>query len=292
MQEKLVAGHDGVGLAVRVHDGPAPDAEADADAAAPGLLLHHGLASSQRIWDLMLPRLRRRFRVVTYDARGHGRSRKPPKGYGFDPLVADARAVIRAAGLRRPIVVGHSWGASVALELAARAPRSVAGVVLVDGGLLSPRDKMDWPTVKRELAPPHLAGMPLTEFRRRIPTFFDGAIEVTPQIEEIVLSVLHVDRRGRIRPRLTRANHLRILRALWLRDPDEALERLSVPALAVLSRGDEASWIERRTLVASRLRRTAPPVRITSLRGIHDLPLQHPDALAGRIERFAEQLVR
>ena len=279
-----MAGHDGVGLSVRVHDGP--------DDAAPGLLLHHGLASSQRIWDLMLPRLRRRFRVVTYDARGHGRSRKPTRGYGFDSVVADARAVIGATGLRRPIVAGHSWGASVALELAARAPGSVAGVVLVDGGLLSPRDRMDWPTTKRELAPPHLAGMPLTEFRRAIPTFFDGAVEVTPEIEEIVLAVMHVDRRGRIRPHLSRANHLRILRALWLRDPDEALAHLSVPALAVLSRSDDEGWTERRSLIASRLRRTAVQVRVTSMRGIHDLPLQHPGALAGRIARFADQLVR
>ena len=282
-----MTGHGGVGLSVRVHDGPDGDPDD-----APALLLHHGLASSQRIWDLMLPRLRRRFRVVTYDARGHGRSRKPTGGYGFDPLVADARAVIRATGLRRPIVVGHSWGASVALELTARAPRSVGGLVLVDGGLLSPRDKMDWPTTKRELAPPDLAGMPLAEFRAKIPTFFDGALTVTPEIEEIVLAVMHVDPRGRIRPRLSRANHLRILRALWLRDPDEALTRLSVSALAVLSRSDDVSWTARRTLIASRLRRTAAPVRLSSLRGIHDLPLQRPGDLAGRIERFADQLVR
>lgn len=286
-----MAGHGGVKLSVRVHGGSNPDA-ADTDAAAPALLLHHGLASSQRIWDLMVPRLRRRFRVVTYDARGHGRSRKPTRGYGFDSVVADARAVIRATDLRHPIVVGHSWGASVALELAARAPRSVGGVILVDGGLLSPRDKMDWPTAKRELAPPHIAGMPLAEFRRMIPTFFDGALEVTPEVEAIVLSVMLVDRRERIRPRLSRANHLRIVRALWLRDPDEALARLSVPGLAVLARSDEAASVERRSLIASRLRRTAPPIRITWLRGIHDLPLQRPDVLAGRIERFADQLVR
>ena len=283
-----MAGHGGVALSVRVHGGPGNEGARD----APGLLLHHGLASSQRIWDLIVPRLRRRFRVVTYDARGHGRSRKPSNGYGFDPVVADALAVIRATGLRRPVVVGHSWGASVALEVAARAPRSVGGVVLVDGGLLSPRDKMDWPTTKRELAPPRLAGMPLTEFRRRIPTFFGGALEVTPEIEGIVLAVMHVDRGGRIRPRLSRANHLRILRALWLRDPDEALERLSLPALALLSRGDDEGWTERRTLIAERLQRTAAPVRLSSLSGIHDLPLQHPGALAGRIERFAAQLVR
>jgi pimeloyl-ACP methyl ester carboxylesterase len=289
MQEKLVAGHGGVELSVRVHGGRDDRAVGD----APALLLHHGLASSQRIWDLMLPRLERRFRVVTYDARGHGRSRKPTRGYGFDPVVTDARAVIRATGLRRPIVVGHSWGASVALELAARAPRSVGGVVLVDGGLTSPGDTMDWATVKEELAPPRLAGTPVAAFRARIPTFFGGALAVTPEIETIVLSVMHVDRRGRIRPRLSRANHLRILYALWRWDPEDALERLARPALAVLARGSNGvDRTERRIRARERVAATDAPVRISSIEGIHDLPLQHPGALAGRIERFADQLVR
>ena len=128
MDERLmdVPGDGGVRLSVRVLAGPA---------GAPGLLLHHGLASSSHIWDLMLPRLSRTFRVVAYDARGHGLSGKPSSRYGFDPTVADAAAAIRATGLRRPVVVGHSWGALVALALAARRPRTVSGAVLVDGGV-------------------------------------------------------------------------------------------------------------------------------------------------------------
>ncbi len=195
-----VTGSGGVRLAVRVHDAPSTS--------APGLLLHHGLASSQRIWDLMLPRLTRRFRVVTYDARGHGVSAKPSSGYGFDSVVADARAVISSVALRRPIVVGHSWGAMVALELAARWPRVVEGAVLVDGGIGTLRGEMDWATAKQRLAPPHLAGMPVEEFRRMIRTFLGEAVEVTPQIEEIVVSVMNVDRNGRIKPRLSRREPL------------------------------------------------------------------------------------
>src|SRR5688572_3865586 len=107
MKEMRVPGDGGVMLVVRDHATPSTSAR--------GLLLHHGLASSQPIWDLMLPRLTRRFRVVTYDARGHGRSTKPSSGYGFDRVVADARAVIRAPDLHRPLVAGHSWGAMVAL---------------------------------------------------------------------------------------------------------------------------------------------------------------------------------
>ena len=280
-----VNGSGGVRLSVRVHDAPS--------GSFPGLLLHHGLASSQRIWDLMLPRLTRRFQVVTYDARGHGLSTKPSSGYGFDSIVADARAVIRGVALRRPIVIGHSWGAMVALELAARHPRVVGGAVLVDGGIGSLRGEMDWATAKERLAPPHLAGMPVVDFRRMIRTFLSDAVEVTPQIEEIVLSVMAVDREGRIKPRLSRANHFRILRAIWLHDPDAALARLSVSTLAILARGGgDPEWDERKRLSAERAASSGAPVRISWMEGIHDLPLQHPDALARRIERFSDLLVR
>jgi pimeloyl-ACP methyl ester carboxylesterase len=285
MKDIDVRGAGEVRLAVRVHDGPS--------ASAPGLLLHHGLASTQRIWDLMLPRLTRRFRVVTFDARGHGRSAKPASGYGFDTVIADALAVVRATRLRRALIVGHSWGASVALELSARHPRSIRGMVLVDGGLGALRDAMDWATVKEVLAPPRLAGMPVEEFRGSIRTFLGDEVEITPQIEDIALSVMRVDRRGRIRPHLSRANHFRILRAIWLRHPDEALARLSVPTLAVLARsaGDVDAETHKRGF-AERARRSGAPIRVTWLEGIHDLPLQHPVALAGRIERFSEGLVR
>jgi pimeloyl-ACP methyl ester carboxylesterase len=286
MQEMRVRGAGGVMLAARVHDGPAAGS-------APGLLLHHGLASSQRIWDLMLPRLTRTFRVVTYDARGHGRSGKPSSGYGFATLVDDARAVIRATGLRGPVVAGHSWGAMAALDLAAHHPTSVLGAVLVDGGIGSLRESMDWPTAKEQLAPPHLAGMDVDEFRGMIRTFLVDSVEVTPRIEEIVLSVMHVGRDGRIRPRLSRANHLRILRAIWFHDPDELLRRLSVPALAVLAHGaGDPEWDERKRRAARRAAASGAPVRVSWITGIHDLPLQRPDALSARIERFLDEAVR
>ena len=285
MKDIDVRGDGGVRLAVRVHDAPS--------GAAPGLLLHHGLASSQRIWDLMLPRLTRTFHVVTYDARGHGLSAKPSSRYGFDPVVADAIAVLRATRLRRPVVVGHSWGASVALDLAARHPHSLAGAVLIDGGMSTLRGTMGWAAVKQQLAPPRLAGMPVERFRGMMRTFLGASVEITPQIEEIVLSVMHVDRLGRIRPRLSRANHFRILRAIWQHDPDEALGHLRVPTLAVLARGaGDPAWDARKRDAAEHARRSGASIRISWLEGIHDLPLQHPDALARRIQRFSDGLVR
>jgi pimeloyl-ACP methyl ester carboxylesterase len=149
-----------------------------------GVLLAHGLASSSHIWDLVGPRLSAAgIRAVAYDHRGHGRSGKPSSGYGFDRTTADAAAVISTTGLRRPVVVGHSWGANVVLELAVRSPRSVSGAVLVDGGFLNLRDRFDWRTAKQVLAPPNLSGTPVHEFLETIRYFLHGQVEITPDVE-------------------------------------------------------------------------------------------------------------
>jgi pimeloyl-ACP methyl ester carboxylesterase len=260
----------------------------------PPLLLHHGLASSQRIWDLMLPDLARRHRVVTFDARGHGGSGKPSTGYGFDHLVADARAVIAACRLRRPVVIGHSWGAMVALELAARHPRSVSGAVLIDGGIFRMRSNFpDWASAKAALAPPHLAGTPVEEFRGMIRTFWGEALEVTPDVERIVLSLMRVRRDGTIRPQLARGNHFRILHAIWEHDPIALHAALQVPSLAILAHGGDATGFDDAKRAAARaLAEAGSPTRVSWMRGIHDLPLQHPEAVAARIERFAATAVR
>ncbi|MDH4111749.1 MAG: alpha/beta hydrolase [Actinomycetota bacterium] len=284
-EDRWVVVDAGVQLAVRVFERPS--------AGAPDLLLHHGLASSQRVWDQMLPRLRRRARVVTYDARGHGLSRKPDRGYGFDHIVADALAVVRATRSRRPIIVGHSWGAMVALELAARHPGAIGGAVLVDGGLHRMRDEMTWLEAKRSLAPPHLDGMPLEEFRGLMRTFTADSVDLTPELEAQMLAVMRVRPDGTIAPRLARSNHFRILRAIWEQEPDELWARVQGPVLAIVAHGVDAERDEHSRRAVRRVRdlTRGRAVRIAWMRGIHDLPLQHPDALAERIERFARSAV-
>lgn len=282
--EQLGVVSDGVRLAVR-----------RAGSGEPGILLHHGLASSSRIFDLLLPHLARAHRVVAYDARGHGRSGKPASGYGFAQVRRDALAVIRATGLHRPIVVGHSWGANVALELAAHHPRAVRGAVLVDGGFLSLCERMDWPTARELLAPPELAGTPLEAFLERLRGRLRGHLEFTPEVEAVFLSLVHVDRRGEIRPRLSRANHLRILRALWEQDTLGLLQRVPVPTLVLAVRSapgvpDSAGFMEEKRRAAHRVRAIGGPVRFAWIEGIHDVPLQGPAALARRIRRFAAEL--
>lgn len=279
-----MVGADGVRLATRTWAGPAD---------GPAFVLHHGLASSRHIWDLMVPALAREATVVTFDARGHGESSKPSSGYGFDHTVVDAVAVLKSTRRPRPILVGHSWGAMVALEVAAQKPTAVSGVVLIDGGVGTMRDGFaSWAEAREALAPPQLAGMPADEFRAMIPRFFGDAVDVTPQIVDIVMAVMRVDAAGRIRPRLTRANHMRILRAIWDQDPVAMHAGLRVPALAILAVSGDPDWDARKREGLQALRTAGADTKVVWVDGIHDLPLQHPRELARRIRAFARTAVR
>ena len=285
MVESHTVQGDGVRLAVREWPGQGPS-----------ILLLHGLASSSHIWDLVAPRLAPRFRVVAYDQRGHGLSGKPSSGYGFDRLTADAAAVIRRVRLGRPVVVGHSWGANVALQLAVERPRLVLGHALVDGGFLSMRDRMDWRTARTMLAPPQLKGISLEQFRAGMRNFTRGAVEITPEVEAVFLSLMRVDRDGNIHPRLSRANHLRILRALWEQDAQELLRRVQVPTLVLAVRSapgeaDSAGFMEEKERAAEVVKAIDEAVRFEWIEGIHDIPIQRPEAVADRIERFAREVV-
>ncbi|MEI7560720.1 MAG: alpha/beta fold hydrolase, partial [Actinomycetes bacterium] len=59
------------------------------------------------------------FRVISYDARGHGKSQpaQSPDSYTYSTLMSDARAVMAAVGTQSPIVVGISMGAHTAAAL-------------------------------------------------------------------------------------------------------------------------------------------------------------------------------
>jgi pimeloyl-ACP methyl ester carboxylesterase/predicted glycosyltransferase len=88
---------------------------------------------TSRFWKGQVPYLGRHFRVITFDARGSGRSDRPedPRLYGDLRDVADAVAVLDATGTERVVVAGSSTGGATALFLASLHPERVAGVVAI-----------------------------------------------------------------------------------------------------------------------------------------------------------------
>lgn len=121
----------------RSSDGTLLAVAAQGDPAAPEILFIHGLRQSRTSWGKQLadPQLKG-FRIVTFDLRGHGDSDKPTalSAYSSADLWADdVAAVIGAAKLRRPVLVGWSLGGYVAGAYVRRyGGGAIAGVNLVD----------------------------------------------------------------------------------------------------------------------------------------------------------------
>ena len=101
------------------------------DPAAEPVLLLHGFYDHVHAFDLLAPLLARRYRVVAYDARGHGES-EWPDAYAWQADVLDAVHVLRDLG-RPAHVVGHSRGGGLASDLAAFHPDGVRRLVVLDG---------------------------------------------------------------------------------------------------------------------------------------------------------------
>ena len=105
----------------------------------PAIVLLHGAGSDRSLWDLVLPALSKTHRVVRVELPGHGASPK----IGEITVKEVARAVDKALErehVERALLVGHSYGAWVALEEAAASPKRVAAVAVIDMGSYTPQD--------------------------------------------------------------------------------------------------------------------------------------------------------
>lgn len=98
------------------------------------LIFFNGLGATQSFWNKAIAALSGQYKVVTFDFRGHGKS-STATDYSFNGFLSDAEAVMEAQGGDRPLLVGHSLGADLAVWYAATHPGQVAGIFLIDGAI-------------------------------------------------------------------------------------------------------------------------------------------------------------
>jgi len=101
----------------------------------PAIFCIHGLTANHTCWRSMADILAPDYRLIAYDLRGRGESDKPPKGYSLEIHAQDLWALLDNFGLKSAIVMGHSLGAHIGLYFAARFPKRVKKLILVDGGI-------------------------------------------------------------------------------------------------------------------------------------------------------------
>ena len=258
------------------------------------VVLVHGLASNCRIWDLVAPILSQQFRVVAIDQRGHGETFKPDTGFDFATVVSDLHGFMGALEISNPVIVGHSWGADVALEYAVAHPGLARGLCFVDGGSIEISARPGWTLedARREMAPPVWSGVTLDAFRERLRNRWLAVDK--PEVEQIVLANFDVNDDGTISSRLSRDNHLKIIDALWDHKPSELYASVTCPVLLMPARqkGDSRArpapvkqarrW--RREGAIARAESRLPISKTVWMEdSIHDVPLQRPELVASTI---------
>ncbi|OBB16062.1 alpha/beta hydrolase [Mycobacteriaceae bacterium 1482268.1] len=98
------------------------------------LLLVHGLSGDSSSWREVIPRLSRKYRIITPDLLGHGQSDKPHGDYSPAIFAELLRDLLDALGIDKVTLVGHSLGGGVAMTFAARYRDYCKRLVLLNSG--------------------------------------------------------------------------------------------------------------------------------------------------------------
>jgi pimeloyl-ACP methyl ester carboxylesterase len=219
----------------------------------PAVMLHGLLVGSLATWYFgAAPRLARKHRVLMYDLRGHGKSERPRDGYDLGSMVADLEALLDDFSSEPATLVGHSFGALVALRLAQLRPERVRRLALVEAPL-----------------PPSHAGE-IAEFLARSPEAMAAAL---PEVMRGRRALLHI---AALAGETTLLADLAAERDMT----DGELARVRVPTLLVY--GDRSACLP----TGERLSRVLPDARLVTLPGGHFLPVEAGAALADLLEDF------
>jgi 3-oxoadipate enol-lactonase len=201
----------------------------------PPLVLAHGLTATRR-YVVHGSRLLERsgYRVVSYDARGHGESTPAPDpgDYGYPLLVGDLEQVLDELGIARAVLVGASMGAATTLALALERPERVAALVQVTpaqiGFARSADEELDrWDELADALERDGVDG-----YMRAY-----GDPPVDDRFKSLVLKAIRQRIERHLHPEAVAAA-LRVVPRSHAFDGPDALTRLAPPTLVVASRDE------------------------------------------------------
>jgi pimeloyl-ACP methyl ester carboxylesterase len=235
------------------------------------LLFVHGLGSSSRDWFEQVPHFADRYRVITCDLRGHGRSSVTRGPYRMAGFARDVAVLLRRLDAAPAHVVGLSMGGMVALELAAGAPALVRRLVVInsvaDVRLRSWSDV--WFYLSRRLAVQAL-GM------RRVGRRIARGLFVHPHQEELRREF------ARRWARNDKQAYLWSIDAIMGWSVADRLGRITAPTLLISSDHDYTP-VATKTRMAARM----PDARLTVIDDTrHAAPVESPEAVNAAIDKF------
>lgn len=154
----------------------------------PALVLIHGWACDHTFWRFNAPGLAKKHKLVLVDMPGHGQSDKPRVDYTFDFLAGGVAAAIKASGVKKPVLAGHSMGATIGRQVIRRNPCMVSLLVLVDGAFVSvpqdPKARAAWEKQRAD----RIAGLK-KDYRAAAKPMVESMLgpAMTPQLKKIIL---------------------------------------------------------------------------------------------------------
>src|SRR5207245_1576314 len=194
----------------------------------------------------------------------------------------------------RAVLVGHSWGASVALRYAVLHPAEVLGVVCVDGGAADLRSVFGdtWAVAEQAMRPPDLDGVrrdAVVAMALSSPLVADNDPD---DVVEIMLGNFEEVSPGRLRPRLRVSDHMQIARALYDLDSAALIAAQPHPLRFLLAAQSARGGAERRARLEAAVAAGGDRVDLRWIDGGHDLPVERPSEVAEGIADFVARLLR
>jgi pimeloyl-ACP methyl ester carboxylesterase len=149
----------------------------------PAIIFVHGWTCDESSWQGQVPALSQRYRVITLDLPGHGKSDLPKDGKFTMELFARAVEAVRSeAKIDRAVFAGHSMGTPVIRMYASMYPKHVAGLVLVDG-------LVQVAGAAPAFTPPPMVGKEGLQAREKMVRGMFGPA-TTPQLQEHILKMM------------------------------------------------------------------------------------------------------
>ena len=98
------------------------------EGSGPAIFLTHGVGAAEDAWRIITPKLKKKFTIITYDLRGHGKSPITNKEFNLDSLVLDLERLREKTNIEKAHFVGHSLGGMISPAYARKYPHRVLSV--------------------------------------------------------------------------------------------------------------------------------------------------------------------
>ena len=264
----------------------------------PAVVLCDGLACDGFAWKYLRPALASRHRVVHWHYRGHGRSPLPPPSApppSMAQFADDLAAVMEAARVRNAVIVGHSMGVQLALEMHRRHPDRVEALVLICGSPGHPLDTFHDTTLLRRALPSLRRA---TERFPRVAQVVTRASVRSGLAMELAMSLevnAHLLHRDDLTPYFTHVEQmdpryfLRVMQAAAEHGAEEHLPAVDLPTLVVAGDRDRftPTWLSRRMAL------DIPGAELALVRGgSHTALLERPEEVNHAVLDFLHRRLR